>query len=220
VQVRRPDGTIQPDSRKRVVSFERQRDGIAYSVVPQTRWNIPEQSDAPDSVIYALPGSTLYLQAFKAGEYNAYEYAHMLDPQDSAAQPDRNTWISFDPTTRPEMQVSSGGQPIAELASQPFVVRQLSGGGLGYEVAPFDPTRAERKTFDGYSLNLDASGAEYAVQLLDENGTPIPGSQRRILTLNTDRVWWPYILSALPLVVGVGVLVWRRSQARKITVDQ
>ena len=36
IQMKRADGTIQPDSRKKLVMFDKQREGIAYSVVPST----------------------------------------------------------------------------------------------------------------------------------------------------------------------------------------
>lgn len=219
IEVRRADGTLQPDSKKRLVMFGTQREGIAYSVVPSIRWNLPEQSDEPESVIYTLPGTTLYLQAFKAGQYNDYEYSHMLNPQDQASQPDRGKWVSFDPTTKPMLRRYSGGQPVAQVASQPYLVRQISGGGLGYEVVPFNPETMERSTFNGYPIPLTAAGEEYTIELIDESGNPIPGSQRRVIALDTNRVLLPYATSALPLVVGVGVLLLRRRQARQIKVD-
>ncbi len=219
ILVKRADGTVQPDSQKRLVMFNKERDGIAYSVVPSTRWNLPEQSDEPESVIYSMPGITLYLQAFKAGRFNDYAYAHMLNPQDDASQPDRGRWVSFDPTTAPQMQLARGGQVVDTISSQPYLVRQVSGSGLGYEVVPFDPNTMERFTFEGYTIPLTAPGEEYTVELVNPDGTPIPGSRRRIIALDQERALLPYTLSALPLVVGAGVLVWRRRQARRIRVD-
>ncbi|HZQ07820.1 MAG TPA: hypothetical protein VFD70_14645 [Anaerolineae bacterium] len=220
IEIARADGSIQPDSRKQLVMFDKLRDGIAYSVVPSTRWNLPEQSDEPESVIYAEPGTTLYLQAFQAGQYDDYAYSHMLDPQNQSAQAGRAKWVSFDPTTQPQMHLTSGGVTVQQIPSQPYYVQQVSGGGLGYQVEPFDPSKMERATFTGYTIPLDVSGTEYSVQLVDANGTPLAGSQRRIIALNADRVWMPYVLSALPLALGVGVLVWRRRQARRVKVDE
>ncbi len=220
IQVVRPDGTVQPNSRKRVVVFDKLKDGVAYSVVPSTRWNLPEQSDEPDGVVYGLPGTTLYLQAFKAGEYNDYAYGHMLNPQDQTSQPDRGRWVSFDPETTPRMRVMSGGQVVQEIESQPYLVRQLSGGGLGYEVVPFDPATMDTFTFQGYSIPLNAAGEQYSVELVDENGVVLPGSQRRLIAINEERSLWPYALSALPLVIGIGVIAWRRRSARTIQVDE
>jgi hypothetical protein len=219
VQVVRADGTIQPSSNKRLVVFDKQKDGTAYSVVPSTRWNLPEQSDEPDSVIYGAPGTTLYLQAFKAGQYNDYAYSHMLNPQDQASQPDRGKWVSFDPETKPNMRITSGGQVIKEIESQPYLVRQISGGGLGYEVVPFDPATMDNPTFSGYTIPLEVEGQDYSVELIDEQGNPLPGSQRQVIAVNQERSLWPYALSALPLVVGVGVIAWRRRSARTIQVD-
>jgi hypothetical protein len=170
--------------------------------------------------VYGLPGTTLYLQAFKSGQYNDYAYGHMLNPQDQTSQPDRGRWVSFDPETKPRMRVSSGGQVVQEIASQPYLVRQLSGGGLGYEVVPFDPATMDSFTFEGYTIPLNAAGEEYSVELVDENGVPLPGSQRRVIAINEERSLVPYALSALPLVVGIGVIAWRRRSARTIQVDE
>lgn len=220
IEQTRADGTPQPDSRKHLVMFDKLRDGIAYSVVPSSRWNLPEQSDEPASVIYAEPGTTLYLQAFAAGQYDDYAYAHMLDPQDQASQPGQTKWVSFDPTTQPYMRLTSAGQAVGQVASQPYYVQQISGSGLGYQVEPFDPNKMDRPTFNGYTIPMNVSGTDYSVQLVDGNGIPLSGSERRIIALNADRAWMPYALSALPLVLGAGVLVWRRRQARNIKLDE
>jgi hypothetical protein len=220
IQVQRPDGTVLPASKKRLVLFGKESDGIAYSVVPSTRWNLPEQSDEPESVIYALPGTTVYLQAFKAAQYNDYEYTHMLNPQDQVSQPDRGKWVSFDPETKPLMRLTTGGRVVDQIAAQPYLVRQISGGGLGYRVEPFDPATMDTATFSGYTIPLTAAGQDYSVELVDEHGIPLPGSQRRLIAINPDRSLVPYVLSALPLVVGVGAIVWRRRRARLIQVDE
>jgi hypothetical protein len=220
IQVKRSDGSIQPDSRKRLVMFAKQQTGIAYSVVPQSRWNVPEQSDEPDSVVYAVPGATLYFQAFQAGQYNDYEYSHMLDPQEQASQPGRGKWVSFGPTTQPQMRLQSGGQTVGTVGSEAFYVRQLPSSGLGYEVAPFDAATMAKPTFEGYTINLSAPGADYEVELLDVNGAPLPGSQRHVIALYTDRALWPYALSPLPLLAGLGMLIARRRQARRIKVEE
>jgi hypothetical protein len=143
----------------------------------------------------------------------------MLNPQDQASQPDRGKWVSFDPETKPRMRIRSGGQVIQDIESQPYLVRQISGGGLGYEVVPFDPETMENPTFNGYTIPLEVAGQDYSVELIDENGNPLPGSQRQVIALNEERSLLPYALSALPLVVGAGVIAWRRRSARAIQVD-
>src|SRR4029453_2398955 len=119
-----------------------------------------------------------------------------------------------------QMHLMSGREPVQQIASQPYYVQQVSGGGLGYQVEPFDPNKMERATFNGYTIPLNVNGTEYSVQLVDAKGTPLAGSQRRIISLNAGRAWMRYELSALPLLLGAGVVVWRRRQARRIKVDE
>jgi len=219
IQVKRLDGSIQPNSHKRLIVFEPEREGIAYSAVPQQRWTVPEQADEPDGVVYALPGTTLYLQAFRSKRFNAHDYVHMLDPQDQSVWSDRGKWVSFEPATQPPMQVDDGNGSVSARASQPYFVRQLPGGGLGYEVVPFDPNTMEQPTFAGYTLDLNAD-ADYAVSLTGVNGVPIPGSQRRVRTLRTDRTLWLYVVSAMPLALGLVVFFARRRRARAIKIEE
>ena len=144
----------------------------------------------------------------------------MLDPQDQVSQPDRGKWVSFDPTTQPVMRVQGNNQAATQVTSQPYLVHQISGNGLGYQVVPFDAKTMDNPTFTGYTIPLNAAGEDFAVELVDQNGAAIPGSQRRIIALNSDRVPAPYLLSALPLLIGGGVLMLRRRQARRVKVDE
>ncbi len=220
VQVKRPDGSLQPDSRKKLVVFNKRRGGLAFNVVPATRWNRPEESHGANSVIYAPAGMTLYLQPFRESEYNELFYTRMGDPQDQSARQDRWVWVSHEPYQAPELQVTSGGRVLGSIPLQSYYVQQTRGGGLGYEVVLFDSAHMDQPTFEGFKLQLTSANAEYIVQFVDERGGLIPGSQRRIRALRIEQAWMLYALGSLPLVVGAGVIFARRQNVRRIKVEE
>jgi hypothetical protein len=217
IRVRRADGSLQPDSSKTLVVFDKQRDGISYSVMPQTRWNSPETSADESQVVYALRGSTLYLQAFRAGEYDAFQYSRMLNPQDQSAGRSQNRWVPFEPARAGRAIVRRAGAQATELVNQDFYVRQMPGSGLGYEVQLLDPKSGERPSFTGFEIQVSDDDIE--VELVDAAGAAITGSRRRIAALNTGLVWAPYGLSLLPFAIGIIILALRRRATRRVRVS-
>jgi hypothetical protein len=218
VQLKRTDGTIQTDSYKHLVIFDRQRDGTAYSIVPQSRWNKPESSDDPGAVIYALSGTKLYLEPYRSGLYNAYYYDHMQEPQDVASRIDRNRWVILDSGISYAMTVTGGSTPL-NVQRLSYAVRQLPGGALGYEVIPMAPDSSATSSFQGYGVDLSNPSSDFTVQLVDDKGAPISGSERRLMVMATERGPWLYSLAILPLLVGIVAWLARRRTVRMIQVD-
>lgn len=218
IRVVRADGQTQHDSAKSLVVFDTLSDGTSYSVMPQTRWNLPETSDDGSQVIYAQKGATLYLQPFRAGQFDDLSYARMLNPQDQAARPGRARWVAFDPSPAARMIVRRPGEPPAEQPPTLFYVRQNPGGGLGYEVLAFDPATMDQPSFAGFEVKL--TGDDVEVELVDAGGAAVAGSRRRLSALNAELIWAPYALSAIPLAAGAIAVLTRRRAARSIRVKE
>ncbi len=214
--MRGANGIPIPDSRKNLVVFGPERQGVAYSIVPQARWNRPEDSPHPESVIYTVTGSTLYLQPSRESLYNELYYSLMLDPQDRRARADRTMWVLHDPYPNTRLRILGNDGTAREINLQGYFVQQIPGSGLGYEVFEFDPESMERSSFEGFAVDMQFNNATYRIELLDENGQPIPGSRREIRTLNTDRDWQVYALGGLPILVGLGVFIARRRAVRRV----
>jgi hypothetical protein len=218
IRMRHSSGIVVPDSSREVVVYSRQQTGIAYSVVPQSRWTQPEDSVHPDGVIYAEPGAILYLQPSRESLYNELFYTRMLDPQDQAAREDRTSWVLHDPYPQTTLRVTGIDGTVREAESKGYFVQQLAGSGLGYEVLEFNPETMTRASFAGFALELDGQNPVYQVELLDEAGQPIAGSRREIRILNTNRGPHVYALGLLPLAVGLVVYTVRRR--RILTIDR
>ena len=207
----RPDGSEQPTSRKRLRVFAPRRYGVGYSVMPASKWTVPEQSNDPRNAIYALPDSTFYLQPFQEFEVNELAYRWMIDAQAAGVRADRYVWIHTTAYPSLMLQLFQQGQAVAGIANQPYFVRQLPGASLGYQIEAFDPTTERSPSFYGYAIAIEAGQSDLRVQLADANGQLVPGSSREIRSIRAADQRAVYGLSLLPLLIGAAVLVWRRA---------
>ncbi|HUF36986.1 MAG TPA: hypothetical protein VMN57_00555 [Anaerolineales bacterium] len=216
ILMRDGNGIVVPDSRRSLVVFAQLQNGVAYSVVPQSRWTQPEDSVYPDAVIYAEPGATVYLQPSRESLFNELHYTRMLDPQDQASREDRTRWVLHDPYPNTTLRVSGADGSVQEAELKGYFVQQLAGSGLGYEVLEFNPETMQRSSFEGFALELSGNNPVYRVELLDEDGRPILGSRREIRVLNIDRGPHVYALALLPLAIGAVVYLARRRQIASV----
>src|SRR5206468_9068745 len=74
------------------VAFGHRREAVGFTIVPQTRWTVPERADEPASTIYARQDQVLYFQPFAAREYNDLAYAHLTNPQSAEGRSDGWRW--------------------------------------------------------------------------------------------------------------------------------
>jgi len=220
IRMRLPNGSIQPDSEKRIVVFSKLQEGSSYNVVPESRWTKPEQSDFEDNAIFTIAGAIIYLTPFRQGKYNEYYYRHMEDPQDQSSRIDRNIWVSFEPLENVTLEVKQGKKVIEQLPLRGFVVQQLSGSAKGYQVVTFNPETRDKPSFEGYQIELGNSLSGFEVQLIDENNSIIRGSQRSIRTLNTNRAWIMYLIATLPFFAGIGISLERLRKIRRIMLGE
>ena len=208
----RPDGSEQPTSRKQLRAFAPRRYGVGYSVMPASKWTVPEQSNDPGNAVYALPGSTFYLQPFAEFEVNELAYRRMIDAQASGLRADRYVWVHTTPYAGAILQLLRQDQTGAGIANQPYFVRQLPGASLGYQIEAFDPATQKSPSFYGYAIPVEEGQNAYRVQLIAADGQAVPGSSREIRTIRAVDRRIVYAFSLLPLLIGAGVLLWRRGR--------
>ena len=216
----RPDGSEQPTSRKRLHVFAPRRYGVGYSVMPASKWTVPEQSNDPRNAIYALPGSRLYLQPFAEFEVNELAYGRMVDAQAPGLRRDRYIWVHTTPYPSASLQLFAGGEAAGAVDNLPYSVRQLPGASLGYEIEAYDPTSERSPSFYGYALSVEAEQRALEVVLVDGEGQAVPGSRREIRPIRAGDRRVVYGLSLLPLLIGGAVLLWRRGQVERARLDE
>ncbi|TAK26013.1 MAG: hypothetical protein EPO26_01320 [Chloroflexota bacterium] len=221
IQVRSSDGTIVPDSARRLVAIAARRQGVGYEVVPQAKWTYPERSSDPSNTIYTAPSGVIYLQPFHAVEFNALEYARLQNPQDLQATANRWTWVHVSPIEGGSLRV--GGET---LRAAEYVVEQLPGAALGYSVVPLQrrPDEPPVGTPGSRSVDLVAfrvesppGRASTAVRLVDSAGREIPGSARQISAIPGTPDWQLGLTFVLPIAVGVTAVAWGRERAQRVS---
>ncbi len=219
IQLRLPDGSIQTHSIKHLTVFKEKRFGVGYNIVSEERWNTPEQSMDTIDTIYTLDAKTLYLQPFNVAQYNQKYYVRMNDPQDTISRSDRSIWVPLMPM-EDAGTVSLVSDQSKQILYEEFFVRQIPGSKLGYEIVQFDPDSMTEPSFGGYRIGLEESADQYLLFMMDEEGEQIPGSVRQIRTVRTNSRFVIYLLSALPLLFGLGNVSWRRLKVQSRTVHE
>lgn len=214
--LRLPDGSIQADSCKQLVVYKALADGIGYEISGEERWNLPENSLSDTETIYGLKGGSYFIKPVHQKLYNEQFYIRMNNPQNKTARADREIWVPFRSAENVTLRLV--GQTLTQdISLQQYYVNQILGSKLGFNILPFDPETMTSPTFTGFKLILSDS-LVYKLSLVDHQGQLLPGSEREIRIVNTNRTWLIYLMSILPLFLGIIIVFWRRRSVRDIKV--
>ena len=179
---------------------------MGFTIVPQTRWTVPERADEPASTIYARPDQVLYFQPFAAREYNELAYAHLTNPQSAEGRSDGWRWEYTQSLGGSRLQVT-GASGAETITSRPYRVEQKTGEALGYEV--IERQAGQTADFTGFKIQVVGT---MQVALLDASGRPVPGSKRIVRVPHLGPAWPLGIVPLLPLTLGAAIVARRREQ--------
>ncbi|MCA9916591.1 MAG: hypothetical protein KC445_01505 [Anaerolineales bacterium] len=220
IRTRALDGTIVPNSERRLVVFAPRRTAIGYEVVPEQRWTFPEESNDLESAILGAADTVVYLKPFITREYPTLAYTRLQDPQDaSVTQSGDWTWVAGEPIEDALLEQVSGGRVLAQIPLQGYTVKQTPGGDYGYEILEYDsrtPEITPRVDFVGYRLPLASDNSTFSVQLRSSDDSVLPGSSRAVRVAGNNSPLVLGMISLLPLLVGAGVLWWREQQTSRM----
>jgi hypothetical protein len=205
MQLRDPGGAIVPDSRKRLAAIVPRRHGVAYEVVPQEKWTMPERADDPVNALYATPGGVAFLRPFAAIELNEHEHARLRNPQELRGAANRWTWVHVAPVEGATLRV--GDQSVG---MERFAVRQLPGPALGYTIVPHEGSGAPDLV--AYRVQAPDGRAGRSLALIDAEGRELPGSRRELRAVPPVAEWQLALPVLVPLAVGATVALWRRER--------
>ncbi len=217
IRLRNADGAIVSGSERDLTIFAPRRNGIGYSVVPETRWTTPDESPAPNDVIYGSANSALYLEPRVAREYPARAWALLQNPQRAAADAGDWEWVNGERLIDARLEVVMGGRVVAEHALTPYQVDQLPGSQLGYDVVAFDADAEDAPAapdFAAYPIRLDAPGEQYEIRLVSDQGEILEGSARQVRVPASPPISRLFVVSVAPLLVGAVVITRRRSRVK------
>ena len=217
IRVRDADGQIVPESTRNLIAFAPTREGVTYSIIPHDRYTFPEGSNDPSQVIYARAGTVFYLQPSAELEYNDFYLTRLSSPQSTEGNIDQWAWLPLREVKQGTLEVVENGQVVDRIERRNYVVRQITGNTLGYEIHDQETTdierlRERRPDFAGYAIEVKSGQPSFRIRLVDENGEILPGSERDIHLVNTAAAGNLYALPLLPLGVGLCLVLWRRSR--------
>jgi len=210
LRLRGTDGQLVPGSERRVVAFGPRREGLAYKVIAESKWTIPDASTDPNDTIFVSGEKALYVQPAAEREYDSFYAAKLLNPQQRTVQDRRGIW-SWLPTgvftgTTLEQRIGGGApQPIPQVQ---YYVKQTPGAALGYEILPYDSSAGSGvPTFAAFAVHPQNGSLTIAAP-------GVPGSSREIRVVNTGAGNLLLGLAFLPLLGGVSWLSYRRWRTR------
>lgn len=220
VRTRAADGTVVPESERRLVVFSPRRTAVGYEVIPERRWTFPEESNDLEGAILGADSSVVYLKPFVSREYPALSYTRLQDPQDgSVVQAGQWTWIAGEPIEDARLEQLRGDRLLGEIPLQAYTVRQSPGGKLGYEIIEYSsltPDLTPRIDFIGYKLPLEGDSRNFSVQLRASDDTVLIGSERAVRVTGNNSPILLGLISLFPLLIGFAILRWRQQQVSKI----
>ena len=220
IRTRAADGTIVPESERRLVVFSPRRTAVGYEVVPEKRWTFPEEANDLAGAILGEANTVVYLKPFVTREYPSVSYNRLQDPQDaSVAQAGDWTWVAGEGIDDAILERVRGSQVLEQIPLQAYTVKQTPGGEFGYEILEYNsntPDITPRVDFVGFRIPLESDDPSFSVQLRSADNTLLLGSTRAVRVTGGNS---PVILgsiSLLPLLVGAGILWWRQQQTSRI----
>ncbi len=214
IRTRLPDGSIIPESERRLIVFAPRRTAVGYEVVPENRWTFPEELNDLSSAVFGENDSVIYLKPYIVREYPSLPYERLQDPQyvGDTSGPEW-MWVSGEPLEEEILEIVRDGRVEELVGLQPYFVRQVPGRELGYEILPYAPDTPDltpRIDFVGYRIALSTERPAFEVRLRSPEQTLLSGSTRAVRVVEPISVYTLLPLSLLPLIIGAGLLFWRR----------
>lgn len=223
VRTRLADGTVVPESVRRLVVFAPRRTAVGYKVIPESRWTFPEDLNDLSDIILGEPGSVLYLQPQIIREYPELAYQRLQDPQypgdTSGAEWE---WVGGEPLEDGVIEIVQNGQVVDRRELEPYFVKQVPGRELGYEILPYNevpPEEQARVNFVGYRIVLDGDMPAYQVRLRSAEGDVLVGSEREVRMVPSIDLRLMLLLPLIPLAGGAALLFWRRQQISQLKMQ-
>jgi hypothetical protein len=93
-------------------------------------------------------------------------------------------------------------------------VQQFAGSRLGYEIVEFDPESMNSPSFSGFKVEIEHPFTNYTIELGEREGQVTIGSHRHIRVILVERQNLIYVVSGIPLLVGIGAIIIRKRTIR------
>ncbi len=211
-----PDGFIMQGSEKKIVVFEKRREGgIGYEIIPGDKWTRPSESKTPHSVLYVDGTTDLYLRPFYQDEFNDLYYEKMRR-NDSRGNPNLMKWVRMQQVPEARIEMSPMDGNITTVTEEPFYVEQVQGASLGYRIVPFDAEgkhEGREPSIRAFHIPIERERGVLKISLFDREGKQILNGKRQIRVIpGAGFKTGLFLLAFVPLLVMGVVLFFRRKR--------
>jgi hypothetical protein len=218
MRIKTQDDHIIAGTQKDLVVFSPRRESIGYTIIPNSKWTVPDRSDEIQGTIYIKKGAILYLTPYVQREYDSVLYGKALNPQARTGKPGQWVWAPVSQKSDGQLELRAPQLLPVRIQYKEYYVRQLPNVPLGYEIVEFDANQMPlaRPSFGGYKLIFE--GADRGVfQFIDSDGMPVDESIRQIRVMKTGSLLRRYDLALMPLATGIAIGLWRRQRTSMVT---
>ncbi|GHV40108.1 hypothetical protein AGMMS49546_13350 [Spirochaetia bacterium] len=196
--------------------------GTVYQIIPDEKWTVSSNSETPQQRIYLKPGNIIYLKMFPTFLYGRTDYELMASPHrpsSGVGLENSSVWVheelSLEEDPQASLSMTAGGQ-LALIRPDSFIVRQLEGSALGYDILNYDAEQfpGTRPTFTAYRLSAPPPGIGVTMQVPEKDDSTV----RYIRTLEPRALYLSVLAFFLPVLlllfrIGLGMTERRRIQA-------
>jgi hypothetical protein len=187
---------------KNLVVFPVLRRGVRYEVIPAEKWTVSSDSDSARARIYLKPEEVVFLKTFPTLLYNAALYDLMASPNRPTAGLGLSSsavWVrteeSLEDSPEASLELRAGGRD-AEVRPRDWLVRQIPGSALGYDIVEHTPEAfpGVRPSFRAYRIAAPPAGYDVRLAL------PRQADSGRVLrTVDPRGSGWTALALLLPL---------------------
>lgn len=206
IRLRLPNGDIQIGSEKKLIIFEEQSEGIGFEIISSERWTDPSYSNSSKDVIMTVPDTELYLKPYWQKKYNEKYYQKMNNPQETKSRADRFIWIPTNNSINGVL-ISDQNESI-EMRS--YLVRQILGSALGYEIVELDDPVVENPSFSGYKIKATHNNENFSIKLMNKDGNYLNESIRNVRVVLTNKKSVILLAGFIPLLIGSLAIFFRK----------
>ncbi len=189
---------------------------IGFEVIPADRWVYSSDSVQPSSVLYVNGKTDLYIRPFFQEKYNDLFYSKLIN-NDAVGNGNVDRWVKTRQVLGSVIVIEYRDSPVTVEENQ-FVVDQTKGANLGYTILPYNPDESydsRTPNLIAYKIPIDEETPAFSFHLVDEDGTMLPGSGRKVRIVENPERGWLFIGTAcIPLIVIILVKSRRKKTLR------
>jgi hypothetical protein len=211
-------GQTAPGSERELVVFSHRREGLSYTIIPESKWTQPVRSDDETETLYLAQEKSLYVQPRLSREYNERAFRRLLDPQDDSGREDRWQWEPLETRKDGVAALSAPGKEEQRSAYKAYYVEQSSGDTLGYTIReiPQDNQGGLKSSFHAYRLDLASASLPAVLSFRDDQGRVVKGSERPVRSATARSNGQAFLPALLPLLPALAFAIQRRRRRSRM----